>query len=127
MIAGLAEPPHGRRFGAHRGDTVADVVRFVGSSAAGTVLVLTYIHRGVIDDTVRFTVADKLVRKLAKHGEPWRFGLVPSETHAFVRRFGLSIAEDLGADEYRRRYLGDGPELEGYAFPSHRRRAHPRD
>ncbi|APR78412.1 O-Methyltransferase involved in polyketide biosynthesis [Minicystis rosea] len=95
---------------------VADVLRFIGSAAAGTVLIFTYIHRGVIDGTVRFAGGDKLVRQVAKLGEPWRFGLLPSEAPAFVRRFGLSLEEDMGADEYRRRYLGDDAGLDGYAF-----------
>jgi hypothetical protein len=48
-------------------------------------------------------------------GEPWRFGLRPDAVAAFVARCGLTLREDLGADDYRRRYLGDGP-MRGYAF-----------
>jgi hypothetical protein len=42
--------------------------------------------------------------------------LQPAAASAFViARAGLRLREDLGADDYRRRYLGDAP-LAGYAF-----------
>ena len=41
----------------------------------------------------------------------------PEEVPALLERFGLSLEEDLGADEYRRRHLGSGgEELRGYGF-----------
>jgi methyltransferase (TIGR00027 family) len=96
---------------------VAAVLTFIGSTARRTRVVFTYIHRGVIDGTVRFEGADKLVRSVETLGEPWTFGVHPDEIGAFVARFGLELEEDLGADEYRRRYLGESArDLRGYAF-----------
>jgi hypothetical protein len=46
------------------------------------------------------------VRDVQRMDEPWTFGLVPDELAAFVARAGLALREDLGADEYRQRYLG---------------------
>jgi len=96
---------------------VADVLRFVGGTSPGTTLIFTYIHRGVLDGSVRFEGADKLVRNVRRLGEPWTFGLHPDEVSDFVARFGLRLEEDLGADAYRRRYLGDDDRtLSGYGF-----------
>lgn len=54
---------------------------------------------------------------MARLGEPWRFGLDPTEVGAFVAPFGLELEQNLGADEYRSLYLsGDPRGLEGYAF-----------
>jgi methyltransferase (TIGR00027 family) len=96
---------------------VAKVLAFVARSAPGTRLVFTYIHRGVIDGTGRFEGADTLVSNVKRLGEPWTFGLHPDELAAFVARFGLELEENIGADDYRQRYLADGPAgLRGYAF-----------
>jgi len=96
---------------------VESVLRFVGGTAPGTTLIFTYLHRGVIDGSVRFEGADKLVRNVRRLGEPWTFGLVPGEVGSFVARFGLRLEDDLGADEYRERTLGTRePGLRGYAF-----------
>jgi methyltransferase (TIGR00027 family) len=95
---------------------VAKVLTFIGGAAPGTLLVFTYVHRGVIDGTARFDGADKLLRNVRRLGEPWTFGLRPDEVGGFLARFGLDLEEDVGADEYRRRYLGGTRELRGYAF-----------
>jgi methyltransferase (TIGR00027 family) len=96
---------------------VAKVLTVVGEAAPGTVLLFTYVHRGVIDGTARFEGADDLLRNVRRLGEPWTFGLHPDEVRDFLVRFGLELEEDLGADDYRRRYLGgDSRELRGYAF-----------
>jgi hypothetical protein len=52
------------------------------------------------------------VRRL---GEPWTFGLQPEAVSGFLAARGLKLRDDQGADDYRRRYLGDG-EHPGNAF-----------
>ncbi|MGE0396308.1 MAG: class I SAM-dependent methyltransferase [Kofleriaceae bacterium] len=93
---------------------VASVLAWVGSLPAPSAIAFTYIHRGVLDGTGRFQGAQKMVDNVKRMGEPWTFGIEPSELGAFVGRAGLVVREDLGADEYRARYLpGDHA---GYAF-----------
>ncbi|HEY5952700.1 MAG TPA: SAM-dependent methyltransferase, partial [Kofleriaceae bacterium] len=95
---------------------VATVLDMVGRSAAGSVIVFTYIHRGVIDGSVKFAGADKLVDNVQRLGEPWRFGLVPEELRGYLAGFGLTLEQDLGADDYRARYFGNAKRFAGYAF-----------
>jgi methyltransferase (TIGR00027 family) len=96
---------------------VAAVLGMVGRTAPGSVLVFTFIHRGVIDGSVHFDGADKLVRSTRRLGEPWTFGLDPAALASYLAPFKLSLEDNLGADEYRRRYFGDeSRDLRGYAF-----------
>lgn len=94
---------------------VERVLSWVGSTAPGGAIAFTYVHRGVIDGSVHFDGAARVLRNVKRLGEPWTFGLRPDEVASFVARSGLALREDLGADEYRRRYLGPGPHR-GYAF-----------
>jgi O-methyltransferase involved in polyketide biosynthesis len=77
--------------------------------------VFTYVHGGLLDQTVTFHGGEQMMDNVRRLGEPWTFGLRPEAVGAFVARCGLRLREDLGADEYRRRYLGDHA-WPGYAF-----------
>lgn len=96
-------------------DAVSKVLRWVGSTCPGTSIVFTYIHAGVVTGEVHFDGASKLVDGVRELGEPWTFGLWPQEVPSFVAKAGLSLRSDLGADDYRRQYLGPGDHT-GYAF-----------
>ncbi|HEV7556317.1 MAG TPA: SAM-dependent methyltransferase [Kofleriaceae bacterium] len=93
---------------------VIAVLRWVGGTCAGSSIVFTYIHAGAIDGSVVFPGADKLVAAVRALGEPWTFGLHPDRVAEFVARASLHLRTNLGADDYRRRYLGDVDT--GYAF-----------
>jgi methyltransferase (TIGR00027 family) len=95
---------------------VGMVLDMIGLGAQGSAIVFTYIHRGVIDGSVQFDGADKLVGNVRRLGEPWRFGLLPEELRAYLAGFRLVLEQDLGADEYRARYLGGNEPFAGYAF-----------
>jgi len=91
--------------------------RWLGTAAAGSTVAFTYVHRSVLDAPATFDGAEPLLRELARLGEPWTFGLDPAETPAYLRARGLTLVEDLGADEYRQRYLAGRPDgRRGYAF-----------
>jgi methyltransferase (TIGR00027 family) len=97
-------------------DAVADVLRWIGGTAAGSTLVFTYIHAGLLDGSVRFDGGDLMLSNVRSLGEPWTFGLDPRELRAYLAGFGLDLVEDLGADDYRRRILPDAERERGYAF-----------
>jgi O-methyltransferase involved in polyketide biosynthesis len=56
---------------------VDSILRYVAGSAAGSVLIFTYVHRGALDGSGRFADAAELLIKLQRLGEPWTFGLDP--------------------------------------------------
>lgn len=95
---------------------VVRVLSEVAKCARGSMIVFTYIHRGVIDGSVSFEGAQRIVNNVKSMSEPWTFGITPSETAAFVMKCGLKLKEDLGADEYRARYLPGWENFRGYAF-----------
>lgn len=88
---------------------------WIAGAAAGSRVVFTYIHGGLLDGTAQFAGGDLLVANVRGLGEPWTFGLHPEAVAGFVAARGLTLREDLGADDYRRRYLG-AAAYPGYAF-----------
>jgi methyltransferase (TIGR00027 family) len=96
---------------------VTSVLRLVASCAAGTELIFTYVHRSALDHPASFPDAEKLLRSLAKIGEPWTFGLLPEEVSAFLQDTGLRLRQDVGSGEYRAQFMGPrGRHLKGYQF-----------
>jgi methyltransferase (TIGR00027 family) len=93
---------------------VVSVLRWIATTAPGTTVVFTYLHGGLIDDSARFPGAERIMANVRRLGEPWTFGLMPDAVADFVARAGLRLRENLGADDHRRRYLGDASG--GYAF-----------
>ncbi|HET7505541.1 MAG TPA: class I SAM-dependent methyltransferase [Kofleriaceae bacterium] len=86
---------------------VRHVLDWVGTTTPGSRLVFTYVHGGLLDGSVQFPGGRRVLGNVRRLGEPWTFGLFPDEVAGFVARSGLRLREDLGADDYRRRYLGD--------------------
>jgi methyltransferase (TIGR00027 family) len=96
---------------------VISVLAWIGRSAVGSTVAFTYVHRGLLDRTQRFEGGDKILANVQRLAEPWTFGLYPDDVAPFLARAGLDLVEDLGADDYRRRYLdGSARTLRGYAF-----------
>lgn len=95
---------------------VTRVLSEVGRCAKGSSIVFTYVHRGVIDGSVSFPDSRRILQNVRGMREPWTFGIVPEELPAFVARAGLTLREDLGADDYRKRYLPGWESMRGYAF-----------
>jgi methyltransferase (TIGR00027 family) len=99
------------------GEAVCGVMRWVGGLAPGSRFIFTYVHEGVLNGSVAFVGADKVIAKVDGSGEPWRFGLLPEQLPAFLRKRGLSLLSDLGADEYRARVMGaESRHMQGYSF-----------
>jgi methyltransferase (TIGR00027 family) len=98
-------------------DAVRSVLAWVGTLAAGSNLIFTYVHRGVLADPTSFEGAAKILLAVASAGEPWTFGFVPETLSRCLRAHGLRLVEDLGADDYRARYFGaNARRMRGYAF-----------
>jgi methyltransferase (TIGR00027 family) len=95
-------------------EAVEHMLDWIGATAPKSTLVFTYIHGGLLDGTVSFAGGAKMIGNVRALGEPWTFGLHPREVEPLLDRSGLTLREDLGADDYRRRTgLTHAP---GYAF-----------
>jgi methyltransferase (TIGR00027 family) len=95
-------------------NAVDSTLRWIGSSLPPSQLVFTYVDKDVIDAPASFTGTQRLGRTLARSGERWTFGLHPAEIPAYLAARGLELIGDLGAADYRTRYLGS-PGV-GYEF-----------
>jgi len=87
-------------------DAVDATLRWVARvGSPGSTLLFTYIHRGMLDGSLRFEGAETSRRTVERSGEPYTFGLDPAEVPAYLRQRGLDLVEDVAAPEYRDRYL----------------------
>ena len=99
------------------GEAVCGVMRWAGRLAPGSRFIFTYVHEGVLNGSVAFAGAEKVIAKVDGTGEPWRFGLLPEQLAAFLRERGLVLLSDLGADEYRQIVMGaQSAQMPGYSF-----------
>jgi methyltransferase (TIGR00027 family) len=96
---------------------VEAVLRFVAAPPAGTRLVFTYVDAAVLDGSVHFMAAAKILRDVKRIGEPWTFGLPPHRVRAFLHERGFCLDRDLSAAEYRAEYFGSAARrMKGYEF-----------
>jgi methyltransferase (TIGR00027 family) len=95
-------------------EAVKDVLAWIGSTAPGGTVAFTYIHKGLLDGTVPFAGGAKMLTNVRNLSEPWTFGLYPEELSPYLQQFGLTLREDLGADDYRART--GLTQATGYAF-----------
>jgi methyltransferase (TIGR00027 family) len=85
---------------------VDTLFRYVArNAAAGSEMVFTYIHRAILDGTARLAGAYQTLATVSRSGEPYTFGFDPAGLPEYLAARDLALVEDLGADEYRARYL----------------------
>ena len=96
---------------------VDSVLRCVAERHPGSRIVFTYVHSGMLNGSVFFEGAERLLRDVSRLQEPWTFGIDPGGLRQFLSSRGLSLVEDVPAAEYRRRYFGDAARrMTGYEF-----------
>jgi methyltransferase (TIGR00027 family) len=97
---------------------VGAVFEFVVRSAStGSKIVFTYIHADAVEGSFAAPGLTGLLEHLRAIGEPWTFGFHPEELRAYLARKGLRLLADLGATEYRGKYLRPAPQRPvGYEF-----------
>ena len=93
---------------------VSSIFDTVGRTKDGSVILFTYIHRGILDGSTKFEGAQELLVNVKRLGEPWKFGLLPEEVAGFIAPYGLKLEHDVGADDYRQQFLGTVDK--GYGF-----------
>lgn len=100
--------------------SVQRVLACIGRCCPGTRLVFTYLHRGLLDGSVRFDASQKPASAVPRLSHAAQFGLDPREVPALLSQLGLVLDCDLSTDEYVRRSAQQQKtprtDLRGYAF-----------
>lgn len=73
--------------------------------ANGSTLVFTYVDAAALDGSRRFAEADRWSATVAAAGEPFTFGLVPSELPAYLGERGFRLDEDISTAAAAARFL----------------------
>ena len=85
----------------HRWGSLQSVSKTGGRPAEpGSRIIFTYVHSGLIDGSVRMPGIMSLMRQLERQGEPWLFGINPSDIAQFLAKRGLRFISDAGAADY---------------------------
>jgi methyltransferase (TIGR00027 family) len=92
-------------------------LEFVKKFTIGSYIIFTYINKLVLDNPESFIGTEKVFKNLGENEEWWTLGFRPEELSGYLARFHLVLLEDLGAAEYRDRYMPDRKEIsKGYEF-----------
>ncbi|MGA7351165.1 MAG: SAM-dependent methyltransferase [Acidobacteriaceae bacterium] len=98
-------------------EAVDGVLGYVAGCGAGSSLIFTYVHSGLVDRSMKFDGGERILRDVASLDEPWTFGLRPETLRDYLARRGLDLESDGGAREYRYRYYGRAAvRMKGYDF-----------
>lgn len=92
-------------------------LRFISTTAPGSFILFTYVHKHTIDTLGEDRSTRRIYRLLHRIGEPWTFGMIPEELPAYLESRGLELIEDVNSIEFRKRYMNPrGPHMKGYPF-----------
>jgi methyltransferase (TIGR00027 family) len=88
---------------------------FISKFPKGSHIIFTYVHKDILSSPASFLGGEKLLKDLEQLEEKWTFGFIPAELPNYLVSFNLSLIEDLGAAEYREKYVPKRNE-NGYEF-----------
>jgi methyltransferase (TIGR00027 family) len=96
---------------------VDSTLRSLAKGAPGTLVLFTYLDRRVIEAPEEYEGGRRLAATVRSVGEPWKFGFEQGELRQYLAERGLTLLNDVGADEFRARYMGPARRnTKGYAF-----------
>jgi methyltransferase (TIGR00027 family) len=96
---------------------VDSTLRSLAKSAPGTRVLFTYLDRRVIEAPEEYEGGRRLAAIVRSVGEPWKFGFEPGELRPYLAERGLVLLDDVGAHEFRARYMGpERRNTKGYEF-----------
>lgn len=88
---------------------------FISKFPKGSYIIFTYIHQQVLNNPSSYFGGQNLLSNLENIEEHWTFGFLPDQLPEYLKQFSLTLLEDLGANEYRNKYLPNRSE-KGYEF-----------
>src|SRR5262249_22663949 len=86
------------------------------SSAAGGILLFTYIERAVLEKPERYFGSRNLMARLRSYGQPWTFGLNPEEVRSYLAQRGFDLLKDLSVADLWQSANRSGRGTHGYEF-----------
>lgn len=87
------------------GGSVRALLKWIAArSAPGSTLLITYVHRSWIDGSAADLSARRIMRSLARRGEPFVSGFSPQSLREECDRIGIQIQEDISEAECAERY-----------------------
>lgn len=96
-------------------EAIDNTFTFLQRFAPGSTVIFTYVHQQVLDEPTAFYGGEKLLQDVASLEEQWTFGFEPAALPGYLQAFDFTLMEDLGAEDYRQRYLPQRAE-KGYEF-----------
>jgi methyltransferase (TIGR00027 family) len=96
-------------------DAVKSTFEFISKFTKNSIVIFTYIHTEILKNPKSFLGGEKLLKDLNELEEQWTFGFFPHELSDYLNQFDIKLIEDLGANEYRERFLPNRSE-KGYEF-----------
>jgi methyltransferase (TIGR00027 family) len=96
-------------------DAIKSTFGFIAKFAKNSYVIFTYVHKKILESPSSFLGGEKLLEDLDKLEEKWTFGFQPEELSNYLKPFGMVVLEDMGATEYRAKYLPNRAE-NGYEF-----------
>lgn len=96
-------------------DAIKSTFGFISKFTKNSHVIFTYVHKKILEDPSSFLGGEKLLADLDKLEEKWTFGFQPEELSNYLKSFDMMVIEDMGATEYRAKYLPNRAE-NGYEF-----------
>jgi methyltransferase (TIGR00027 family) len=107
-------------------DSVTATFAFLASALpAGSPVLFTYVHRGMLDGSASFAGGDTTMRAVQRVGEPFTFGFDPQALPGYLEERGFQLGSDTTVAEAAERYYANGrrPEAPAYYHVVEARRA----
>lgn len=96
---------------------IDSTLRSLAKACPGTLVIFTYLDRRVIEAPEEYAGGRRLAATVRSVGEPWKFGFEPGELRPYLAERGLALLDDVGANEFRARYMGPARRnTKGYDF-----------
>jgi len=84
---------------------VDSTLRTVAETTGGGRLVFTYVEERILEGSGLTAVDEAILEMVERQGNPWVTGFDPGQIGPFLAARGLDVQVDVGAEDYRRRYL----------------------
>jgi methyltransferase (TIGR00027 family) len=86
---------------------LATLTAIAACTPAGSEVVFSYLHQGVLDSDAAGGAIQQARAQVASFGEPWVSGFYPERLQAELRGTGLALVENIGPDELAARYCAE--------------------